>query len=1009
MSNNGLGNPVLPSDFMTTRRSNWKMYLLAFAFPFVLVIVALGILGVYPFGDHTILTVDCYHQYVPYMIELSNKLKSGDSLFYTWIDGLGMEFYAAFANYCSSPLNIFCIFFTAKTMPILVYLLTAIRAGLASVFMTLFLSDTERRRPDLITVGFAMMYAFCGWFITDFWNIMWCDAMVLLPLICYGLRKLLKEGKYAIYVLSLFCALFSNYYSGYFICLFLIMFAPIMYFTEFKTKSERVENERDVLSFATFTRSVGRFILGSLIAGMLSGILTIPTFFILQNTSATGSELEWNFKLQDSLFDFLARFMAAANPNIRDGMANVYSGTLCVLLTPLFFLAPSCTGIKKRHKILYGILLGVLYLSFTNRTLIYIWHGFHFPNQIPHRESFLMSFVIILMAFKLVRYIRAFEWRTIKTVLCISFAFIILYEKIGEGNESYIQYLVSIVFLSIIGTVLFVIRRNAHPRSKRYAIILWIATSIECITVTLLSFGMVDMNEAFPSYNTFGQNYDVVYEEANEFSAGKLDSDKHNSFERVEIYPCFNCNIQSVYNVKGIGIFSSTARESYVKYMRNFGFHNNGINSLRGCGLTRPTATLLGVRGAISFKTTEEIPLFFDPVQTVMVRNPKPKDSDDDTEEKVVVCSNPDALSVGYMVSEELLNYEPDVNTADTFYKTNLWIQSMGVPQEVYSRINAHNLETNGFEFISEGNAKLSYNVKGTSNCKLTFTIDEATPNSELYIYQNSSKAGRIRITHSDESVKAFDFKANQCICLGTYTGEPITVELTYGTPPTNQLSVYTYELDWDAYNAMCEILGRNQLEITSYTSDSIEGSITCDEGGLLLLTIPYTEGFEAMVDGEASEIIPVADALCSLRLSPGTHHISLKYMPPYFSIGVISTLIGAGLLILVMLFGLVLRRLRARRDLSSEAEKVTDTVSYDEAVDETGKTENNETVETTEELEIDKTSESTEAVETVETVETVESTESESKAAEYENESDNKTENELENDSETASESENY
>ena len=87
------------------------LYALAFLFPTLTVITAFAILQCYPFGGRTMLTVDLYHQYAPYLVAFRNKVLSGDSLFYSWNDGLGNEYFAAYANYTASPLNIFCLLF----------------------------------------------------------------------------------------------------------------------------------------------------------------------------------------------------------------------------------------------------------------------------------------------------------------------------------------------------------------------------------------------------------------------------------------------------------------------------------------------------------------------------------------------------------------------------------------------------------------------------------------------------------------------------------------------------------------------------------------------------------------------------------------------------------------------------------------------------------------------------------------------------------------------------------
>jgi hypothetical protein len=150
----------------------WPQLLLAFSFPMLTVLAALVITGCYPFGDRTMLTVDLYHQYAPFVVTFRNKLLSGDSLLYSWNDGLGQEFYAAYANYAASPLNLFAVFFTAKTIPVFIGFVTCLRAGLSGLFMMFFLAENDNNRVDNITVVFACSYALCGWYIAYFWNIM---------------------------------------------------------------------------------------------------------------------------------------------------------------------------------------------------------------------------------------------------------------------------------------------------------------------------------------------------------------------------------------------------------------------------------------------------------------------------------------------------------------------------------------------------------------------------------------------------------------------------------------------------------------------------------------------------------------------------------------------------------------------------------------------------------------------------------------------------------------------
>ena len=57
---------------------------LAFVIPFVLMTAAFGIMKVSPFGDNQILVTDLWHQYYPFLADMQEKLKHGESLFWSW-------------------------------------------------------------------------------------------------------------------------------------------------------------------------------------------------------------------------------------------------------------------------------------------------------------------------------------------------------------------------------------------------------------------------------------------------------------------------------------------------------------------------------------------------------------------------------------------------------------------------------------------------------------------------------------------------------------------------------------------------------------------------------------------------------------------------------------------------------------------------------------------------------------------------------------------------------------
>lgn len=888
------------------RKSNRDiiMNILTFLFPFLSMVAAFAFQEVYPIGDRVMLTVDSYHQYIPFLIELRNKLVNGGSLFFTWNDGLGMEYYAAFANYASSPLNIFCVFFDAKTMPVFAALVTAVRAGLASLFMSWFLNTGDKGRRDYITTAFSCAYALCGWFCCDFWNVMWCDALVLLPLICLGLHHLFVEGRYMLYTLSLAICLISNYYTGYFICIFMVLFAPVYCICLFQTKKEPLNEGR--LKFTKVLGCAGRFAFASLLAGGIAAVVMIPTYLILQSSSAVGTEFPKDYELTGNLFDFLGRFLVGANPNIRDGMANVYSGIIPVLMLPLFFAAPKESGIKLRQKIGYGILLLIMYLSFTNRMLNFIWHGFHFPNQIPYRESFIMSFLVIYIGFITIRNLKTFSVRNISAVFIGAGIFLILFEKFGSGKETYVQILITMVFIIVEAGIIHC-TVTGKKSNFFYETAVAVVMAVEMLVSCCVTVAYVCKNEGFPSYDTYGKNHEIIKEYVSEQAV----KPGHSIFERTELYPNNICNIQSVFDVNGLSIFTSTCREDFVTYMKNFGFHNNGINSVRSAGLTRVTATLLGIRNIVQFTKTDSVPALFEQVYK---------------EDEAIFYDNPDALSVGYMVSDDILDYEPDPADRNVFAKTNEWIRSMGFDKDVYVPVDSYfeDLVNTSDSSASMINKRISI-INANNKSEVTVTVDKATIGRDVYVYFDSGKTGTYYISRFDKDgnetkTAGISYRYYQIIPLGVFDGTPLKCKISFPTSPSGAMLFYSYELDREAYDEMVSFLGSEQLNVTEFDDRSLKGTISTAKGGTLLLTVAYNDSFRATVDGEEVECKPVQGALTALEVGPGEHEIMLCYTPSGFDIGAKITIVSLITLLGVVMIRIVLDNRRDRREKESLA-----------------------------------------------------------------------------------------
>ena len=88
---------------------NWSWILSAtITAVFMLILMIAG--GVTPFGGKSFTLVDSIHQYIPFFSDYQNKLKAGESLFFTWDVGFGQNFLSLLLYYMASPLNLLIVF-----------------------------------------------------------------------------------------------------------------------------------------------------------------------------------------------------------------------------------------------------------------------------------------------------------------------------------------------------------------------------------------------------------------------------------------------------------------------------------------------------------------------------------------------------------------------------------------------------------------------------------------------------------------------------------------------------------------------------------------------------------------------------------------------------------------------------------------------------------------------------------------------------------------------------------
>lgn len=854
-----------------------KFIILAFCIPFLLMTIAFALMKVAPFGDKQILMTDLWHQYYPFLVDLQEKLKNGESLFWSWTQGGGVNYFALMSYYLISPLNFLSVLIPKEFLREFLMFSVSARVACAGMFMAIFLRSIYKKN-DMSIVIFGCSFSFCAFFMGYYWNTIWLDAVCLTPLVVLGAVKLLKENKFRLYVITLALSLLTNYYIGFFTCIFMLIL--FICYSIIKWDGRK--------PFFTNLFKMGIF---SLLAVGITAVLLIPAFMGLQNTYASESEFPAAFAINigetNDLNGVLKALMAVTANLISfrapgtasyDGLPNIACGTLVLVLAFLFFLSKE---IPRREKVVSGCLVLFFMLSFIIRQLDYIWHGFHFTNMVPYRFSYLLSFVLIVMAFQVFTlWDRIFLRELLLTLPLL--ACVLGFAVVNEA-EKYAVVGTTVLALAFCTLLLFN-KKKMISRKVFLAILTIIVLGESGVTAYLgVSTTRVTSMDQYPSG---GKDTEKIIETMNQMEK------ETSEMWRAEMSSCQTLNDGSLNGYRGLSMFSSMANVNMTQFFENMGLMGWKSGNRYSYGESSPVANV------------------FMNLKYIISRDGMIGNSYDlrevASEGNVKLYKNEHYLPMGFMTDDFLSQWEINENE-DEFNpfetQSEFFRLATGVEEPLYTPVEVTTQGHTDFEQFpvektAYGNYKFHCNDSSIiPSLKWNFeTMEEGI----YFVYAKITEGEAIsvtrRSTYEAEPQKCgdFDMKRGYIACIGEVPkGEIISISTTLPQGQSGTAQVYVNQFHPEVFEKGYEEISKDVMTTTYLTGNTMEGTIEVSQDGLFYTSIPYEMGWSAKVDGEKVEITPVGDALLAFPLSAGSHEIELKFYPRGFWPGLIITLLS--------------------------------------------------------------------------------------------------------------------
>ena len=831
-----------------------KYMLAAFFVPFMIMVLVSISKGYFPFGDNQIAVIDMYHQYVPFLNEMQHKLQNFESLSYSWNGAGGTNFVSLMAYYTASPLNLLLILVPQKFLMEAVTLLVFTKIGLAGLFMNIYFKGMHRRQ-DCATVAFSTLYALCAYMLGYYWNIMWLDGVALLPLIVLGLNRLMDKGDFKLYVITLAISMLSNYYIGGMTCIFILFYFPVLYFSK----------KRD-LGIKGCLKTIGRGVLCSASGILISACLLVPTFLSLQNTYYIDSSMPDEVYFYRPILDILNNLMPHMEVTVREGAPNIYCGLFCVVMFAYFLM---CDRIAVRKKIANCIMLAFLILSFNMNILDYIWHGFHFPNQIPFRYSFVFSFLMVTMAYDAFKYLHRISPKMIAGIAAVGTVYLVLIQKLYEDTMEPATAYIGLLLLFMYSGYMAMYRTEGFEK-KLVKLLLLVMVMFEMV----VSVDAALTTTGHTSRSGYFQNADSVRQVVKEIKQ------EDPGLYRMEIDNSVTLNSPMMYNYPGISQFSSTVNEATTNFMVAVGLEGGGAKNRFTYALTDPvTDAILGIKYLIGRGTSLDNETSFELVKQI-----------DETH----LYKNKYALPMGYMVEPALL-HTWNTDQDNPFYRLNDFVKlATGTDENVFTKISRPHTASAGVIVHPEQNGCFDCEYRGDAQIakvELTYTIPEG---QQVYAFVESGQVEYISAERSDGTEILLPTDVGGIISVGYLEkNETLKITVEYKKKHAEDIEAYIYGLDKEAWETAYAKLNDETLQINEHTSTKIEGTIDVAEDGICIISVPYEKGWTLKVDGRKKDAQLLEDCMIAVPLSAGEHNIHLKFVPNGMVQGMVLTVCG--------------------------------------------------------------------------------------------------------------------
>ena len=845
------------------KESRFTLYICAFIIPFIMMQLFWALCGIYPFGEHSILTGDMNAEFVNFYAYFINTLKSNNDWSYMLTKTLGGDFPGLAAFQLHDPLLFLLLLFPGDKIAAGIQFIFSLQISIAGLSASVLLN--ERYKRSYMSLLFSTAYAFSSFFFGYLVLTIYFGALCILPLVLYFFLRYLDEDKYlAYFVISASYYIFVNYHMGFMLVIFLVL----VYIAK-------------IIEDTAYLKRLAGLALAGVTVILIDGFFLVRTGLSLLGEKTTeGADYGFYRRFpMNRLFEGL--FSGCARNDLRP---LIYASVAAFFFAVVYLLDKN---IGIREKLAHVFVVGAVAVSMYINSLDAVWHGFNNPEGFYFRYAYYISLCTVIMGYKgFVSFVYDDRGRGRGRIL-ISFLILLAYMGwLTIMKSPYLdrERLVINLALTALIALMSMLIKNQRTRAAGFILLLLISSCDMLYNSKTAYICLNSEGKELPKMADFVTDYNDIDDVISFVKSGD------NGFYRIEKDFDRAINDPSMFDYIGLSHDSSCEKDEILDWLVNFGFCKTVYYTYYNGGSTSFVDDLFGIKYYISrFDSVDK------PYESIPYKG------------KYHAYKNDDALPMAFIAP--LGFSDIDIDKGNTFEKQNA-IAALWNERPIFIKadpaISLKDAVNEGDKYIRTGeDGSIIYDI----------TISEHMP-LYFYFYAPHRQGGEVFVNGRSYDVY-FTVNHWNVLCAGIYEpGDRVEIRMQIKDDELEINEACFYYEDPDAlkeWSLAAKELNGSIGEVTKIKSSRLSFSTNSEKDETIVMSIPFEDSWQIRCDGKRIGSKAVIGELMSFSVPFGEHLIEMKYIPKGTGLGLTLSLTGI-LLFIGQIFALRSRKRELRR-----------------------------------------------------------------------------------------------